>query len=850
MKKIYAISFIFLMCCASVIAQRKQCIDRDWMFLLGDGSDAVNNPDVTSSWRKLDLPHDWSVEPEAAQKAGGNVVGPFSSNSIGGFQTGNTVGGEGWYFKILTVDNKDKQRYTLYFEGAYNHTVVYLNGKKMYFNPYGYMSFKFDVTDELVEGNNELLVNVDNPGNNTRWYAGSGIYRHVWLIKTPLVYTDEWDLFLQPSLSKVDISSKVYNDASASNNATFAVDILDAEGNIVGSSSKTVAVGAYAEQEVALSVPLSSAKMWSPESPYLYKAVVKVIDPASGTIDRLEKKFGIRTMEYSADKGFLLNGKNTLLYGGCVHHDNGLLGAAAYDRAETRKLALLKQQGYNAVRCSHNLPSEHFLDVCDSIGLMVIDETFDQWLLQKNNDDYHNFFQEFSDRDLAVMLRRDRNHPSIIMWSIGNEIPGRIDESGKAAAARMRKTIHSFDQSRPLTAAICGWDAGDAWNSAGGNWDAQDNNAFLSLDIGGYNYMFDKYEHDHGTHPDRVMVGLESYPKLASENWNLVEKHPYVIGDFVWTAMDYLGEAGIGSAREDANPTMFREWPWFNGWCGDIDLIGQKKPQSYYRDIVWRQAPVTMAVQATSSYNSAWGWQLEEQRWTWPGYEGKTVSINVYSRAPKVRLYLNGVSQGDHTPGGTFWTGYYIPYQPGTLRVVNLDNSGKEIPGEYFELQTTGQPAGLRLVADRQEILADGTDLSYVTVELVDAAGRVITSDSSTKIDMTIEGEGTILAAGNASPTDMESFRNTSPKVFRGRALAIVKSNDNAGEIKLTVKSSTLPEASLTINTVKPESPYTYIASVQPEYAYDNSYYTLHGLKVNRPDKGIYIHQGKKIYFR
>lgn len=843
MNKIYAL-LLMLSLALFANAQRKTCIDRDWMFFLGDGSKAIDNPEITDSWRKLDLPHDWSVEPEAAQKVGGTVIGPFSTNSIGKYQTGNTVGGVGWYCKRLNVNKNSNDRYTLYFEGAYNRTDVYLNGRKMYFNSYGYSSFRFDVTDELKDGENILLVKVANEGNNTRWYAGSGIYRHVWLIHTPALHSDEWDLCLRTSLETLNLETVVYNDADDQKSCKVQLDVFDSDGGLVGTASNNVTVEAWGEASVSLSMNMSNSKLWSPESPYLYKAVVKTIDTKTGISDDIVKRFGMRTIAYSAEEGFLLNGKSVLLQGGCVHHDNGLLGAAAYDKAEIRKLALLKKQGFNAVRCSHNLPSEHFLDVCDSIGLMVVDEMFDQWINQKNTDDYHNFFPEFSDRDYSTMMRRDRNHPSIIMWSIGNEIPGRINGEGIKVAERLRNITKHYDEERPVTAAVCGWD--DGWSG----WTDQDNKAFISLDIGGYNYLYDKYEHDHSTHPDRVMVGLESYPKLASENWNMVEKYPYVIGDFVWTAMDYVGEAGIGSANENSAPSMFRDWPWFNGWCGDIDLIGQKKPQSYYRDVVWRQAPVTMAVQPTSSYNSAWGWQLEEQNWTWPGYEGKTVSINVYSRAPKVRLYLNGVSQGDHAPGSTFWTGYYIPYQTGTLKVVNLDNNGKEITDEYFELITTSQPAGFRLLAEDEHIVANGTDIAYVTIELVDAEGRVVTSDSSTKISLSVEGEGMLLASGNASPTDMESFRNPNPSLFRGRALAILKSNDNAGEIKLTVRSAGLPEANVVVKTLKPDDPSVDIASLSPAFTADNYYYNLQGMRVATPTKGIYIHQGKKIILK
>ena len=802
-----------------VQTQRKTCIDRDWKFFLGDGSAALSDASVTDDWRTLDLPHDWSVETEAAQKAGGTVVGPFSTNSIGKYQTGHTVGGEGWYLKKLTIDNGQliTDNFSLYFEGAYNQTDVWLNGHHIYFNHYGYSSFRFDVTDKLREGENTLLVRVRNEGNNTRWYAGSGIYRHVWLIKTPKVHVDEWGTFIKfrdKSLEfrdghadgEVAVETCVYNDGASAVDGAVSVDIIDAQGTTVATKQMACNVAPNNYQLLIVNCQLSGLHPWSPESPYLYKAVIRVSD--GKTTDVLEKRFGVRTLDFSAERGFLLNGKPTLLRGGCIHHDNGLLGAAAYDAAENRKLSLLKAQGYNAVRCSHNLPSEHFLDACDSLGLMVIDETFDQWLRKKNEDDYHNYFAEFSDHDLQVMLRRDRNHPSIIMWSIGNEIPGRIEEAGMAAAARMRETVRQFDTTRPITAAICGWDEGAAWNSAARNWDEQDAKAFQSLDVGGYNYLYDKYEHDHATHPDRVICGLESYPKHASQNWDLVEQKPYVIGDFVWTAMDYLGEAGIGSAsiRTSGNQSMFQSWPWYNGWCGDIDLIGQKKPQSYYRDVIWRRAPITMAVEeyvpdGSRMAVSAWGWQLEHQQWD--AANGKLImengqcKVNVYSRSPQVRLYLNDKLIGTKATSNTYWAGFSVPYHPGTLRAVEFDGTNE---GASFTLTTPGKPAALRLTADRKEILSNGCDLAYVTIELVDAEGRVI-SDSERQVNISVSGNGTLLAAGNASPTDMASFRSTTPKLFEGRALAIIKSTDLTGTISITVTTDGLSPQTITITS-------------------------------------------------
>lgn len=792
-------------------AQRKVCIDRDWKFCYGDGSAAIANASVADTWRSVDLPHDWSVEGEAAQRAGGTVIGPFSTNSVGKYQTGHTVGGEGWYKKDLTLTGHDLRdsRFALYFEGAYNQAEVYLNGRKVHFNHYGYSSFRFDVTDAVREGQNSLLVRVTNEGNNTRWYAGSGIYRHVWLIRTPSMHIDEWDTYVQPVGDEVQVLTGVCNDGGKVRKGVLQVDINDAEGRVVATAARDgVRLKAGESKQLSVPLALTDVRTWSPDSPYLYSAVIRMTDTKTGRTDELVKRFGVRTLDFSAERGFLLNGEATLLRGGCVHHDNGLLGAAAYDRAEDRKLSLLKAQGYNAVRCSHNIPSEHFLDACDSLGIMVIDEAFDQWLRAKNKEDYHRYFEEYCEQDLSVMVRRDRNHPSIIMWSIGNEIPGRIEPAGMLAAERLRQTVKRYDTSRPVTAAICGWDEGDEWNAAAHDWGRQDDNAFKSLDVGGYNYLYDKYEHDHTTHPDRVMFGAESYPKQASQNWDMVERLPYVIGDFVWTAMDYLGEAGIGSAsfRERGNQSMFQDWTWYNGWCGDIDLVGVKKPQSYYRDVVWHRAPITMGVERPAPEGmhqsvSAWGWQLEQQCWTYPDLaEGTPMTVNVYSRSPRVRLYLNDELVGEKATSDTYWAGFTVGYSRGVLRAVEFDGSSE---GASFELTTTGQPASFRLVPDRRTLVADGTDLAYVTVELIDAEGRVVTNDCSTMISISVAGNGTLLASGNASPTDMASFRSVTPRLYNGRALAILKAGDAEGSITLTVQSDGLPSASVSVEGKK-----------------------------------------------
>ena len=784
---------------------RKTLLDADWQYLYGTAAGAYAPDYDDSAWRTLNLPHDWSMETEAATAAGSSV-GPFSQNSVGGRDMGYTVGGTAWYRKRFTLsDDALSGRVMLYFEGAYNYADVWLNGYKVYFNHYGYQSFRFDITDLLLPAGEEnvLAVRVTNEGLNTRWYAGSGIYRHVWLLCAPNLHLDTWGTYITtPAVSEtgatVSVLTTLVNETTAARDAEVSVTLLSPDGLAVGEATQTVTVPATEGEQLTFAFSVDAPALWSPDTPNRYSALLTATDPQAATTDTATIRFGIRSLSFSADEGFLLNGEPTLLQGGCVHHDNGLLGAAAIDAAENRKLSLLKAEGFNAVRASHNMVSEHYLDACDSIGLMVIDESFDQWLRAKNEDDYHQFFDEFSDRDLQTMVKRDRNHPSVIMWSLGNEIPGRILDTGIAAAARMRQTILRLDSTRPLTAAIPSWD--DYSHS----WADDSENAFLSLDVGGYNYLYGYYESDHADYPQRIMVGLESYPKRASENWVLAENNSYVIGDFVWTAMDYVGEAGIASASflTSGSQASARYWPWFNGWCGDIDLIGQKKPQSYYRDVVWHRQPITMAaeeVPPSGTYQSisSWGWQREHQSWNIDCDEGTTVTVNVYSRAPYVRLYLNDELLGTAEPSSTFWAGFYIPYAPGTLRAVNYDG---ETESDAFELITTGEGVALRLTSDRSHINADGRDLAYITVELIDSLGQVV-SDSTHQVSFLIEGEGELLCGGNACPYDQTSFRSLTPKLFEGRALAIAQSTTTSGAFTVTVLCDTLPSQSITITT-------------------------------------------------
>ena len=516
-------------------------------------------------------------------------------------------------------------------------------------------------------------------------------------------------------------------------------------------------------------------------------------------LDHVVTNFGIRSINITADKGFLLNGKPIELRGGCVHHDNGILGSATIDRAEERRVELLKQSGFNAVRTSHNPPSQQFLDACDRLGMIVIDEAFDQWQRPKNPQDYHLYFDTCWKKDIDAMVLRDRNHPSVVFWSIGNEINERADASGLAIAKQLRDEVKSLDDTRPVTEAICFF-----WDHPGYKWDTTAA-SFALLDVGGYNYQWKEYENDHTKYPQRIMMGTESFPLEAYVNWQQVEEHPYVIGDFVWTAMDYLGETGIGHTEPDKLTKFSMTFPWFNSWCGDIDLTGGKKPQSYYRDVVWRRSNIEMLVHAPVPEGhkeaiSYWGWPDEFPAYTFPGNEGKPLQVHVYTKYPLVRLELNGktiaeknVSQQDLTAS------FDVNYQPGILKAIAIKD-GK--PVDSVTLKTTGKPAGIKLTADRKHIQASANDLAYVTAEVVDAKGDLV-PNAMIPLHFNISGSGEILAAGNANPSDAESFQNPEHKTFRGKCLIIIRPKANAGKITFKATGESLTAGEVVIETKK-----------------------------------------------
>jgi beta-galactosidase len=804
---LFSISLFSCTQSTAVFSKREMNFDSGWKFYRGTISGAEIASFDDSQWRTLDLPHDWSIEDLPAID-GKKQIGPFSEDSPGKGSTGHVLGGIGWYRKTFTLDKSNEgKKVQILFDGVYMNSEVWINGQSLGVHPYGYTPFYYDLTPNLKPAGepNILAVKVNNNGKNSRWYTGSGIYRHVVLQVTDQVNIPIWGIsVVTPEVSKekamVKLNIKIANEAKATGKLQITTRLVSpiSEANVEAKTTIDPFSGELADAEQIFD--LKNPALWSIDSPQLYQAITEVSFDGR-VVDQQTTTFGIRSIEFSAEKGFLLNGESIELKGGCMHHDNGPLGSATIDRAEERRVELMKKFGFNAIRTSHNPPSRQFLDACDRLGVLVIDEAFDQWQKPKNPDDYNLYFKEWHQRDVEAMVLRDRNHPSVIVWSIGNEIPERADSSGLVITKNLSDIIKKIDQSRPVTAAIC-----EFWDIKGKPWE-DTTPAFALLDIGGYNYQWKRYESDHVKSSQRMMIGTESVAKDAFENWQMVEKHPYILGDFVWTSMDYLGESGIGHALLTApndKPQFSPGWPWYNAYCGDIDICGFKKPQSYFRDVVWKISNLEMAVHVPVPSGmketvSFWGWPDEQQNWNWAGKEGQKLQVNVYSNYPEVRLELNGKVVGTKPVSAEIklTATFEVPYETGELKAVALKD-GKEM--ETKVLKTTGKPAKIKLTADRSELKASRNDLAYVTVEITDEAGMLV-PDATFPVQFKIAGAGELAAVENGNPIEMKSFHQPQVNSFKGRCLVILRPNDTSGEIKLKAESAGLEGSEIVVTT-------------------------------------------------
>jgi beta-galactosidase len=797
----------------------RQSFDNGWKFTAGDQPGAEAPAFADASWTSVDLPHDWSI---AGPIAAGNPMG-----GAGGF----FPSGVGWYRKTFTPPAAWAGRHvTITFDGVYMLSDVWINGEKLGTHPYGYTPFTYDLTPQLKIGTaNVVAVRVDNSKQlNSRWYSGSGIYRHVWLdVQDPLhvplngVYITTQVQGGAPDFNTfVTVQTTLANDGDANRTCKLEAQLLNPEGKgvradspkgggdgqPVESDSQSVEVPAHSQKMVEMKIRVPVARLWSPDTPNLYRAVTTVSD-AGNVIDMRETAFGICTVEVSAEKGLLLNGQRILLCGGCVHHDNGALGAAAFDRAEERRVEILKAAGFNAIRTSHNPPSTAFLDACDRLGMLVMDEAFDCWQQGKNPNDYGRSFKDWSQRDIEAMVTRDRNHPAIILWSIGNEIPEFGSPRGLEIGTALIEGIRKFDSTRLITAGVT-W-----YNGIGGSnrWQWNDADAlFAKLDVPGYNYQINRYNTDHQRVPGRVIVSTESYPTDVFNCWAQAADHPWILGDFVWTALDYLGESGIGRYylpdQRNINHGTNQQFPYHGAYCGDVDITGFRKPISYQRNITWDRGEklytsiTELAPDGRPLRAGGWGVKPSLASWTFPTYEGKSLEVQVFSRYDSVRLFLNDTLVGEKptTRREQFKTTFNLPYAPGTLKTVGIQD-GKE--AATMLLKTAGAPAGLRLTPDRKKLAANGQDLSFLTVESVDKDGG-FQPNGDQVVTFSVTGPATIAGVGSGDYSQIQAYQGNQRQLFHGRAQVIIRTTGTPGAIEVKAAAADLAGVSIALESI------------------------------------------------
>jgi len=797
---LFVVGALLLSCSTKKEVRQNEDFTQDWRFYLGDDSLAMNPQYNDSGWRTLDLPHDWSIEANFSKDAPATPGG------------GALPGGTGWYRKTFTVDNsKASKNVFIDFDGIYRDSKVWINGHLLGERPYGYISFRYDLTPYLIVGEkNVIAVRVDNSEQpNSRWYSGSGIFRNVWLVTVNPLFIDHWGTYVTtPQVSdekaKIDVSTTIRNASSDSRKFVLHTIIVDKNGKEITQTSNPVNLESGGVMIMKQNFSIDYPKLWSVENPYLYK-VISRIEQKNQVIDNYETPLGIRYFSFDADKGFSMNGKPVKILGVCDHHDLGCLGSAVHTRALERQLEILKAMGCNGIRTSHNPPAPELLDLCDRMGFIVMDEAFDMWKLAKTPYDYSRNFPKWHEIDLTDQVLRDRNHPSVFMWSIGNEVTEQWSQwmnpdSAKILTKELADIVMRIDPTRPVTAACNGVEPS--------------NPLFLSgaLDINGFNYHTSDWLTFQKNFPEKKFIITEStsglmsrgYYKMPSDSlfiwpdkwdnssfksdvqqcsaydncrvpwgntheeaWKLVKKYDYISGMFIWTGFDYLGE-----------PTPFG-WPSRSSYFGIIDLAGFPKDVYYMYQSEWTDKTVLHLF-------PHWNWQ-----------EGQPVDVwAYYNKADEVELFLNGQSLGRKSKtGDELHVWWRVPFQKGTLKAVSYKD-GKEVMTK--EIKTAGDPVSIRLSADRQTLKADGKDLSFVTVEALDAAGNAVPV-AQNKIDFTIEGAGFIAGTDNGNPTDSVSLKKPSRNLFNGKALVVVQAGKKPGNITLKAKSGNLGETNMAI---------------------------------------------------
>jgi beta-galactosidase len=790
-----------------VSGERRLAFNDGWRFFKGEAAGAERPDFADAAWRTVQLPHDWAIE------------GPFDSK-LNPHTGALPIFGTGWYRKSFTLPAGAANRfYSIEFDGAMSNARVWLNGHELGGRPYGYIGFSFDLTPYLrFDGDNVIAVRLTPEDHSSRWYPGAGIYRNVWLDVTGPQHVARWGTYVTtPEVSgekaTIAVKTELRNRAGSAATVALRTSVLDADGKSVAQTSSQATLAAGGSSTESASLSLAHPQRWDIDRPYLYTLVSEVLD-GQRVVDRYTTPFGVRTIAFDKTQGFLLNGRKMKLQGVCNHADLGALGMAVNRRATERQLQIMKAAGVNAIRTSHNPPSPELLEFCDRLGLVVMDEAFDMWRIPKVPNGYSKYFDEWSERDVRDMVRRDRNHPSIIMWSIGNEIPEQGSKDGWKDAKRLVDFFHQEDPTRPTTSAFNNWS------------DAIANKLADQVDVPGFNYKPMFYEKVLQDHPDWAIFGsetastvssrgvyhlpIEKYEKhdsLQISSYDIIvpawatppdvefaaqDRFPNVMGEFVWTGFDYLGEPTPYFGGRGPNE---KDWPARSSYFGMVDLAGFPKDRYYLYQSVWSKAPMVHVL----------------PHWNWAGREGQNIPVMAYSNGDEVELFLNGKSLGrkkrfsepveipvgnNISPDHKFSTRYrllwQVPYQPGTLKAVAYQG-GKQVAVD--EVHTAGVAAKVRLIADRGAIQADGEDLSFITVRIEDKDGNLVPG-ADNLVHFTVTGAGSIAAVDNGNAATVEPFQANQRKAFSGMALLIVRSQKGQkGSIHITATSDRLAQA-------------------------------------------------------
>lgn len=806
----FLFTFLLFTNCSNTPESREVILlDNDWLFINRDVPGAEEPGIDTKSWDAVSVPHDWAISGEFDKTIDMQEIMVLEDGErVPKMRRGRTGGlphiGVGWYRKSLDIPASYKnKRIHVEFDGAMSHAKVYLNGEFVGEWPYGYASFGFDITDKVnFGGENILAVRLENKPYSSRWYPGAGIYRNVRMVITNPVFVKQWGTYIttpeiQNGKGTVNIKATLLNKTGKEKQISVETEIFDTTGKNVAVASEKVNL--QEETTVTQNLEVVSPQLWSVETPVLYTAVTKIYENGK-EVDCYKTPFGFRYFEFTSNDGFFLNGKRVQLNGVCLHHDLGPLGAAVNVSSLRHRLKLLQEMGCNAIRTSHNPPAPEMLDLADEMGFLVIDEAFDEWKFPKTENGYNKLWDEWAEKDMVAFIHRDRNHPSVIAWSIGNEIREQGIEGGAEYCQFLVDICHHEDPTRPTTAGFNQWQQ------------AIKNGLADIVDVVGWNYKPQYYKFIHEKFPHWKMYGSETASTVSSRGeyfFPAIERvhytrEPYhcssfdmefprwatspdrefaaqdsfrfIAGEFVWTGFDYLGE-----------PTPYNvEWPARSSYFGIIDLCGIPKDRYYLYQSKWTDKEVLHLL----------------PHWNWK--PGQKVSVHCYTNFDKGELFLNGRSLGIRKKDpSSLYTTYRlvwddVTYEPGELKVIALNENNK--PVKETSVKTAGEPAKIVLEADRTEIIADGKELAFVTVSVVDANG-VLCPTADNLIEFSVSGEGTIKAVGNGDPTSLESFVKPFRKTFNGKCMVLVQSTKTAGEINLKATNKSLIEDEITIKT-------------------------------------------------